>query len=71
MAFLTAAGMAMGALGTAKQFFDGKKLKREAEAGLAEFTEQEFQRFLMLHLEWMPQLLCLCLARGSSKVNKV
>ena len=41
MAFLTAAGMAMGALGTAKQFFDGKKLKREAEAGLAEFTEQE------------------------------
>lgn len=41
MAILTGLGMALGAVSSAKQFFDGGKLKRESEAGLADFTEQE------------------------------
>lgn len=41
MAFLTAIGLGLGAVGAAKQFFDGGQQKRKASEGLAEFRDQQ------------------------------
>jgi hypothetical protein len=41
MALLTAIGMGIGALGAGAQFFQGAKLKKEADAKLAQFRHQE------------------------------
>lgn len=41
MAILTAIGMGIGAIGAGVQFFQGSKLKREAQRGLDQFQHQE------------------------------
>ena len=41
MALLTAIGLGVGALGAGTQFFQGAKLKKEADAKLAQFRHQE------------------------------
>ena len=43
MAILSAIGMGIGAVGAGVQFFQGKKLKEEAEHKLAAFRHQEPQ----------------------------
>ena len=41
MAILSAIGMGIGAIGSGVQFFQGAKMKREAEAKLSQFRHQE------------------------------